>query len=93
MTARLDPRFDLVVTTAAPGDRAEFRLLDGAGNQLAYHAADLGALPAGLRQGLFDPRGYLLHYVEESKQREALAEVGVCIAERVLGEAVFRPLW
>jgi hypothetical protein len=42
---------------------------------------------------LFDPRNYLRHYVEKGKEAASVAEIGVCIAEEVLGEEIFRHLW
>ena len=45
------------------------------------------------QQGLFDLRNYLRHYVEEGKEAASVAEIGVCIAEEVLGAEIFRKLW
>ena len=86
-------RFDLVVTADYPSRTAEFRLLDGAGNQLAYRQTDFRTIPAGRQQGLFDLRDYLRLYVDEAGQRAALGEIGVCIAEQVLGKTIFGHLW
>src|SRR5262249_17990005 len=44
------------------------------------------------QQGLFDLRNYLRHYVEPGREAASVAEVGVCIAEEVLGEDIFRTL-
>jgi len=44
------------------------------------------------QQGLFDLRNYLRHYVEEGKEAASVAEIGVCIAEEVLGADIFRTL-
>jgi hypothetical protein len=86
-------RFDLLVTADYPSRTAEFRLLDGAGNQLAYQSTDFKTIPAGRLQGLFDLRDYLRLYVDEAGQRAALGEIGVCIAEEVLGADIFKHLW
>ncbi len=64
-----------------------------AGVQLAYRQTDSRIIPAGRRQGLFDLRGFLRLYVEDAKQRAALTEIGVCSAEDVLGEDLFKHLW
>ena len=45
------------------------------------------------QQGLFDLRNYLRHYVEDGKEAASVAEIGVCIAEEVLGAEIFRKLW
>ena len=86
-------RFDLLVTADYPSHTAEFRLLDGAGNQLAYQSTDFKTIAAGRLQGLFDLRDYLRLYVDEAGQRAALGEIGVCIAEEVLGADIFKHLW
>jgi hypothetical protein len=86
-------RFDLLVTADYPSRTAEFRLLDGAGNQLAYQSTDFKTIAAGRLQGLFDLRDYLRLYVDEAGQRAALGEIGVCIAEEVLGADLFEHLW
>jgi tetratricopeptide (TPR) repeat protein len=42
---------------------------------------------------LFDLRKYLRNYVEAGKEAASAAEIGVCIAEDVLGEEIFLKLW
>ena len=44
------------------------------------------------QQGLFDLRNYLRHYVEPGQEAASVAEIGVCIAEEVLGADIFRTL-
>lgn len=70
---------------------AEFRLLDGQGATLAQKHTDFSAFTVGQLQGLFDLRNFLRHCVEENQQVQALAEIGVCIAEEVLGTDIFGP--
>jgi len=83
--------FDLVVTTHE--HTAEFELRDGGGNHLAFHSADFSAISPSRRQSLFDLGNYLRLYVETQDEAAEIAAVGVCIAEQVLGEAIFKPLW
>jgi hypothetical protein len=45
------------------------------------------------QQGLFDLRNYLRHYVEPGHEQASVADIGVCIAEQVLGAEIFRSLW
>lgn len=86
-------QFDLIITVDAPSHSAEFRLLDAHGLQLAYRYTDFKIIPVSHRQGLFDLRNCLRLYVEEGKEPAAVAEIGVCIAEEVLGEDIFQKLW
>ena len=86
-------RFDLVITARPGSHRAEFRLLDDQGVELATRTTDFDDITLSHKQGLFDLRRYLRLYVEEARQVAAAAEIGVCIAEEVLGEAIFAPLW
>ena len=85
--------FDLIITADHSKLTAEFRLLDADGGQLAYRQTDFEAIPAGRRQGLFDLRNYLRLYAEEGRQSAAAAEIGVSIAEEVLGGDIFEKLW
>ena len=89
----MSPNFDLVITADTPSLTAELRLLDGAGIQLAYRLTDFKTIVASHRQGLFDLRNYLKNYVEQGKQTASVAEIGVCIAEEVLGKEIFLKLW
>ena len=85
--------FDLIITADAPNHTAEFRLLDAHGSQLAYRHTDFKAISVSHRHGLFDLRNYLRLYVGEGKETAAVAEIGVCIAEEVLGQDIFAKLW
>ena len=89
----MSPNFDLVITADTPSLTAELRLLDGAGIQLAYRLTDFKTIAVSRRQGLFDLRNYLKHYVEQGKEAASVAEIGVCIAEEVLGQEIFLKLW
>jgi hypothetical protein len=89
----MSARFDLVITADQASGTAEFRLLDEHGTQLAHRETNFSTVPAGLQHGLFDLRNYLRHYVEDGKQVAAIAGIGVCIAEDVLGREIFEPLW
>lgn len=79
-------RFDLIVTADFPSRTAEFRLLDAHGGQLAYRQTDFNTISVSRQQGLFDLRDYLRHYVQQGQEVAAVAEIGVCIAEDVLGQ-------
>lgn len=85
--------FDLIITADHPNWTAEFRLLDAHGGQLAWRYTDFKTIQAGRQRGLFDLRNYLRLYAEEASQSAAAAEIGVCIAEEVLGGEIFEKLW
>jgi tetratricopeptide (TPR) repeat protein len=85
--------FKLIVNADHPNLTAEFRLVDGHGSQLAFRQTDFRTFSVSRRQALFDLRSYLHYYVEEGKEAASVAEIGVCIAEDVLGEEVFLKLW
>ena len=89
----MPPNFDLVITADTPSLTAELRLLDGDGNQLAYRLTDFKTIAVSRQQGLFDLRNYLKNYVEQGKEAASVAEIGVCIAEEVLGKEIFLKLW
>ena len=85
--------FDLIITVNTPNHAAEFRLLDAHGSQIAYRYTELKNIPVSRQHGLFDLRNYLRHYVEDGKEAAAVAAIGVCIAEDVLGKDIFKILW
>ena len=85
--------FDLIITANYLKSTAEFRLLDGHGSQVACRQTDFKAVTTSHLQGLFDLRNYLRLYVEAGKEAAAVAEIGVCIAEDVLGQEIFEKLW
>lgn len=85
--------FDLIITADSPNRTAELRLLDAHGSQLAFRQTDFKDIAASRQQGLFDLRNYLRQYVEPGREAASVAEIGVCIAEQVLGEEIFRKLW
>lgn len=84
--------FDLIITADYPSRTAELCLLDAHGSQLAYRQTDFKTIAVSRQQGLFDLRNYLHNYVEEGKEAASVAEIGVCIAEEVLGADIFRAL-
>lgn len=86
-------RFDLNLTAEADRPVVHLALRDGAGRMLAEHQADLSTLRAGLLDGLFDLRGHLQRYADAQDQVQAMAEVGTCIAEVLLGDAIMAALW
>lgn len=85
--------FDLIITADTSNHTAEFRLRDAHGSQLAYHHINFKTITLSHQHGLFDLRNYLRLYVEEGKEPAAMAEIGVCIAEDVLGQDIFTKLW
>jgi tetratricopeptide (TPR) repeat protein len=84
--------FDLIITADYPSRTAELRLLDEHSVQLAYRQTDFKAIAVSRQQGLFDLRNYLRLYVEPDREAASVAELGVCIAEEVLGADIFRTL-
>ncbi len=89
----MPPNFDLVITADTPSLTSELRLLDGDGNQLFYRPTDFKTIAVSRQQGLFDLRNYLKNYVDQGKEAASVAEIGVCIAEEVLGQEIFLKLW
>ncbi|MDX2111871.1 MAG: CHAT domain-containing protein [Verrucomicrobiota bacterium] len=85
--------FDLIITADYPSRTANFTLRDAAGVQLAFRQTDFKTISESRQRGLFDLHNYLRLYVEEGKERAAVAEIGVCIAEEVLGKDIFGKLW
>lgn len=85
--------FDLIIDADDANRTAEFTLRDSAGVQTAYRQTDFNTISVSHQQGLFDLRNYLRLYVEEGKERAAMAEIGVCIAQDVLGQDIFAKLW
>ena len=84
--------FDLIITADYPSRTAELRLLDEHGVQLAFRQTDFKTIAVSRQQGLFDLRNYLRYYVEPGREAASVAEIGVCIAEEVLGADIFRAL-
>ena len=84
--------FDLIITADYPSRMAELRLLDEHGMQLAYRQTDFKTIAVSRQRGLFDLRNYLRLYVEPDREAASVAEIGVCIAEEVLGADIFHTL-
>ncbi len=88
----MSTRFDLVITADYPSRTAEFFLKDAHGGQLAFRRVEFKDIPVSRQQGLFNLRDYLRHYIEPQRERDAIADVGVSIAENVLGAKIFEIL-
>jgi hypothetical protein len=84
--------FDLIITDDYPSRTAEFRPFDSHGAQPAFRQTDFKTIAVSRQQGLFDLRNYQRHYVESGREAASVAEIGVCIAEEVLGSDIFRTL-
>lgn len=93
-TLIMPTQLDLIVTADSANRSVDLRLLD-AGVQLAYRRVNLETISIGHQQGLFDLRNFVRHYVDvdESKEMATVAEIGVCIAQEVLGREIFSKLW
>ena len=85
--------FDLIITADYPSRTAELLLLDARGVQLAFRHTDFKTIARSHQHGLFDLRNYLRHYAAEGEEEARVAEIGVLIAEQVLGEEIFHKLW
>ena len=85
--------FDLIVSAQADTLAVHLSLRDANGHTLAQHDADLGALAAGQLQALFDLREFVHRYAAAGQEAAEVEAVGVCIAEQVLGDAIFGHLW
>lgn len=84
--------FILIITADSPQHTAELRLLDAHGVQLAFRQTDFSTLTRSQHKGLLDLMNFVQHYVEAGQDDASVAEIGVCIAEDVLGEEIFRRL-
>ena len=85
--------FDLKITANYETRTAEFFLYDSAGVQIAFRQTDFNSISVSHQRGLFDLRNYLRLFVEPGKGQAAMADIGVCIAEQVLGEEIFAALY
>lgn len=89
----MQSNFSLIITADYPNRSADFRLLDKSGSQIAYKQTNFKSIPVSRQQGLFNLRSYVRNLVVEGEEGEATADIGVCIAEEVLGEEIFLKLW
>jgi len=89
----MSSNFHLIITADYPNRTAELRLLDAHGSQLAFRQTDFKTIAVSRQQGLFDLRNHLRDYVENGKEAASVAEIGVCIAEELLGKDIFLKLW
>ncbi|MFA7243567.1 MAG: CHAT domain-containing protein, partial [Sulfuricellaceae bacterium] len=87
----MSDHFDLIVSVK--DHSATFRLLDNSGAQIAYRHTDFTQISLSRQHGLFNLRDYVQLYVAADDEAAAVAEIGVCIAEDVLGQEIFEPLW
>jgi len=87
----MSEHFDLIVSVK--DHSATFRLLDNSGAQIAYRHTDFTPISVSRQHGLFDLRDYVRLYVAADNEAAAVAEIGVCIAEDVLGREIFEALW
>lgn len=89
----MSAHFDLIIQTDCRNQVAEFFLQSAVGSCIATHFVDFNTFSSSEQRSLFDLHDFLRHYVDTSEQVAALRRVGVCIAQRVLGEAIFAHLW
>jgi hypothetical protein len=85
--------YNLVITADTPNLTADLRLCDGDGNQLVYRQTDFKKIAVSKQQGLFDLRNFLKRYGDPANEVASVEEIGVCIAEDVLGQEIFLKLW
>jgi hypothetical protein len=85
--------FDLIITADTTNRTAELQLRDAHGAQLAYRLTDFKTIDVSQQRGLFDLRNYLRHYVLPNEEAAAIAAIGLCIAEQVLDEEIFKLLY
>lgn len=85
-------QFNLFISTTSVKDIVDVHLQDAKAAHVAYHQADLRTLDASLKRGIFDLRDYFDNYVPASEQPQAIAEIGVAIAHRLLGPQIFHEL-
>src|ERR1044071_873280 len=91
--APMSSAFDLVIATDPSIRTAELRLLDSSGVQLAYRKTDFRSIEVSRQRAMFDLRNYLHELVDPGDEETEVAKIGVTIAEKVLGEEIFRLLW
>lgn len=86
-------RFDLHIAVDPHQPVVHLRLCDDSGREVAEHTADIARIRASLRDGLFDLREHVQRYAQASAQEQAVVDVGVCIAEQILGDPIMAALW
>lgn len=87
--------FQLSVKVAPNSQQVELILHDADGVYLASHQVDFadGQIDLGQQRALFDLQKFVRHYTSSEQEQAALTEVGVVIAEQVLGKDVFKKLY
>ncbi len=88
----LSSQFNLFITATPTKDVIDFHLQNEHGGQVAYHQADLRQMGASLKRSMFDLRDYLDQYVPASEQSLAIADIGVAIAQHLLGSQILEKL-
>lgn len=79
----------LAISTNYEKRTAELRLIDANGMQLGYHLVDFQQFTHSEQLSLFDLDKYLNHFVLPEQHLKVMAEIGVCIAKRILGDEIF----
>ncbi|MGE3724116.1 MAG: CHAT domain-containing protein [Candidatus Sericytochromatia bacterium] len=85
----MQSNFDLIISADALKMTADLQLMNSHGVQIAYKHTNFKQITASRLHGLFNLRDYIKHYVESGKEAESLAEIGMCIADEVLGKEIF----
>lgn len=85
--------FTLTIATQPATWHAEFRLCDHVGNQLAYQHTDFTTLTVGEQQRLFYLRDFLDSNVDADNEAAEVEQLGICIADKVLGADIMLRLW
>jgi tetratricopeptide (TPR) repeat protein len=93
----MHPDFDLLVAANRDALTAELRLRDAGGAQVGYRALDIRKIEASTRQGLFNLREFVRLYAARPGQqglneKQLVADLGVRLANDILGEEIFGPL-
>ena len=85
--------FKLIIEAGNTPAQAQLRLFDAHGNHLDSNHVDFDLFTISERHALYDLRGYLVVYHDENKEAAAIGKTGLFIAEKVMGESIFRHLY
>ncbi len=83
----------LIIQTDVARQLVQLRLQDQDGNQLGYHCLELPTLAVSERRAMFDLGNFLHHYVAPAETEASIEKVGIAIANKLLGEQIFKQLW
>lgn len=86
------PHLDLIIEADSATRVAQFYLRDEHGIQIGYHQLDFNTIPPGEQHALFDLRSYLDTLAKPGEEAHEVAKLGVCIAEKVLGQEIWQRL-